>query len=346
MKRIPSETDIPGFSDFVLSYKTVPRVKKAFTTTLEGVPCQIAMHQLGDGNHNQVLVLVHGVLSDHETWRYVAGDLSKDYDVWLVDLPGCGDSEAPNPNRFAARGYSPTAMAERVLQALDEALKERHDSPQITLVGHSLGGLVCLQMAGDPWLRQNHPRALTHLASMVLLAPADASINQENPVFVKIAKLRGYEVGIARALGILSSEAAKADLAGVCSSNRLGRETALNLERALGDKKHRQAAQAMIRQAVFWKEKQHRPNWAANQALAAHYRNVEVPCLILWGEQDETLPESMGHKIKDSIRGARLITLRDCMHSPHLEHPDKCLSLWRKFLQNPGEPLANSSGNL
>ncbi len=87
----------------------------------------------------------------------------------------------------------------------------------------------------------------------------------------------------------------------------------------------------MLRQAVPWREKEHRPDWAAIRRLEADYRNIDVRCLIVWGQCDETLPVSMGYKLRDQIVGARLIVISDCMHSIQTECPHDCARLIREF---------------
>jgi len=87
----------------------------------------------------------------------------------------------------------------------------------------------------------------------------------------------------------------------------------------------------MLPQAVPWREKEHRPDWAAIKRLEADYGNIDVPCVIVWGQCDETLPASMGYKLKDQIAGARLIVLSDTMHSIQTERPQQCVRIIREF---------------
>jgi pimeloyl-ACP methyl ester carboxylesterase len=340
MARIAPEAQHPELGPLAAQYRALPCRTRMCETSIEGKTLRLAIHQLGSGHRARVQVLIHGVISDSETWRYVAGPLAAEYDLWLVDLPGCGASEAPNPAALGPKGYSPTSIAERVLQALRQCLAERSEPVELSLVAHSLGGLVATQMTGNPDLRQAYADVLGHVQRMVLIAPADAAVHQENPVFVKVAKLHGYEVGVAKALQVLDAAAAEADLRGFCSTNRATRETAQSLAHVLGNHDHRLAAIAMLRQAVSWQPKGHRPDWAANKVIESHYRNITVPCLIVWGERDETLPESMGHKIKDHIAGAKLLTLPQCMHSPHLECPEETVRIIRAF-NEPVPVVAN-----
>jgi pimeloyl-ACP methyl ester carboxylesterase len=92
---------------------------------------------------------------------------------------------------------------------------------------------------------------------------------------------------------------------------------------------HLRSAQAMVRSAVPWKMKENRPDWPAIGQLAADYANVDVPCLIAWGEWDETLTETMGHKIRDHVPGSRLVEVNGSGHSVISEQPLACAHIIR-----------------
>src|SRR3712207_6195153 len=46
-------------------------------------PVRIAVHQIENPATDTLVVLVHGILADHSTWRFVAADLGRDHDLWL-----------------------------------------------------------------------------------------------------------------------------------------------------------------------------------------------------------------------------------------------------------------------
>jgi pimeloyl-ACP methyl ester carboxylesterase len=83
------------------------------------------------------IVLVHGLGSSREDWLPTARRLARHYSVTLVDLPGHGEADMPEPFSL-----------ERAVAALDQALAETPGGPPI-LVGHSLGGLVAAAEALD-----------------------------------------------------------------------------------------------------------------------------------------------------------------------------------------------------
>jgi pimeloyl-ACP methyl ester carboxylesterase len=91
----------------------------------------------GAFGHGPTIVLVHGLGSRAEHWLPTARLVARRHRVVLVDLPGHGLSEMPEP-----------LTLERAAQALDLALANEARVPCI-LVGHSVGGLVAAAEALD-----------------------------------------------------------------------------------------------------------------------------------------------------------------------------------------------------
>ena len=137
--------------------------------------------------------------------------------------------------------------------------------------------MTALRMMGDPDLRQRYASVLKQIDGMVLFAPCDAALHQEIPKFTKIIKLRDYEAAIGHAFGVIDGAVAESEKAGVCQQNRATRETASKIAGILTRAEDRRAAQAMLPQAVPWREKEHRPDWAAIRRLEADYGNIDVP---------------------------------------------------------------------
>ncbi|HWJ93858.1 MAG TPA: alpha/beta hydrolase [Telluria sp.] len=84
-----------------------------------------------------VIVLTHGWALDSTAWYYVRKQLSRDYRLVLWDLPGLGQSTQP-----ADRRYSVQRLADDLRCVIGEA----GDQP-VTLVGHSIGGMMMLSLA-------------------------------------------------------------------------------------------------------------------------------------------------------------------------------------------------------
>jgi pimeloyl-ACP methyl ester carboxylesterase len=329
---LPREADCPVLKDLHERYATRPVRSKLIPTSRAGHAVNLAVFQTGKLGADSVVVLIHGCLSDHETWRYVAGALGDDHELWLLDLPGCGQSDG-HPAHLEQDAFTPTAMAERVGLGLDECLADRaalgQAAPRVTLVGHSLGGACCLRLLGAPALRQRFAGLRRHLAAVVLFAPCDVAVNCLPPSFAPLLSLTPVTVGVGRALGIVDGQAKVLTRNSYFLPECATREQAERFSKALAVPAHLRSAQAMVRSAVPWKMMENRPDWPAIELLQGDYANVDVPCLIAWGEWDETLTETMGHKIRDHVPGARLVEITGCGHSVISEQPLACAHIIR-----------------
>lgn len=87
------------------------------------------------GRAGPAALCVHGAGGTHAHWGHQLRDLADTARVYALDLPGHGRSAPPAHDRIA--GYADAALA-----LLDALGLER-----ATLIGHSMGGAVCLQAA-------------------------------------------------------------------------------------------------------------------------------------------------------------------------------------------------------
>src|SRR5204862_2151302 len=101
------------------------------TIELHGHP--VSYRLAGEG---PLLVLIHGITSSSRTWERVLPALAEHHTVMAPDLLGHGHSAKPRGD------YSLGAYASGIrdlLVALDE--------PPATVVGHSMGGGIAMQLA-------------------------------------------------------------------------------------------------------------------------------------------------------------------------------------------------------
>ena len=82
------------------------------------------------------IVFIHGFLESHSIWDYFAKEMSYNYQVITIDLPGFGNSSV------FAETHTMESMAEIVNKIL-----EKEKIQDCIVVGHSMGGYVSLALA-------------------------------------------------------------------------------------------------------------------------------------------------------------------------------------------------------
>lgn len=94
------------------------------------------LHFEKKGVGKEMLVLLHGFMENSSIWSDVEKNLSSDFSILKIDLPGHGKSE------ILAEVHTMELMADEVKKVLDH---EKIDN--IHLLGHSMGGYVSLAFA-------------------------------------------------------------------------------------------------------------------------------------------------------------------------------------------------------
>jgi pimeloyl-ACP methyl ester carboxylesterase len=289
-----SQNDIPCLAPLIQTYNALPKEKRRVTTVREEKRVDISVHIVGTGTHQTVLICLPGVMSDSTEFRFMVGALANDYDFWLIDPPGCGDSEAPDPKTLGRGGYSPAAMAERELQAIDSCLRDCRRPVRVLIVAHSLGGLVALRAFADPDLRARYGQVLGRVEGLVLLAPCDVFLSQANPALASRAELSGLKVSIGHSLGMVREAVAQYLTGSFYASHCLSREEVDHAVEVLTNPGKRNAFKAMLREALPFDQKTRQPNFPRMMLQETWYTNVNLPCEIIWGKCDQTLSVAMG----------------------------------------------------
>ena len=264
------------------------------------VPLNIAIEEVapaGTPDRDQpVIVLIHGVLSNSQTWQYVAGKLGQDYRILLVDLPGCGRSDKPDSSDPDA--YTPRWLAEKVLLALRGYFATGNRPSRLVLVGHSLGGTIILRMLGNQELRDGFPDIVDLVDRTVLISAVDpVGVPKPDPLFEQIATTSDFEIILGKLFGILWSRVAQATWDGSNDPRTMPREAAERLYDILGDGATRTAAQAMILRTVEFNDDGSK-DWLDSERLLEEYGRITTPSLIVWGERDANFSVSMGHLLR------------------------------------------------
>ncbi len=254
-----------------------------------------------------VLLLIHGMGGRYQNWQPVIESLARHHTVVAPDLPGHGASDP------GAGDYSLGAHA-AVLRDLLVALG--HD--RATLVGHSLGGGIAMQLAYQ----------FPELAERLVLV-SSGGLGPEVSLILRAAALPGADL-------FVRATARPAGNASAALTRGLGvvglRPTADVAEvvrgyASLADPDRRAAFLATLRSVVS----------ARGQRVDASdrlYLADGIPVLIIWGARDPIIPVRHAERAHEAIAGSRLEIFDGVGHLPQLEAPAQFVTVLERFLED------------
>ncbi len=250
------------------------------------------------------IILLHGFGACAYTWRFLAPELAKDHRVFTIDLKGYGLSDKPEDGKYAVADQADLVAAFIRTQDL-------HD---LVIMGHSMGGGVTLMTYLKVW--EEDPGRIKRL---VLID--SAGYPQKMPWFIWLAK--------APVLGSVGGKLVSPRFAAA----QVLRKCYYNKDKITEEQIDTYAYYGSLpgaREAVTETAKQLVPEDI--DALTAQYKSIKVPVLIIWGEDDEVVPLSVGKNFKRDIPNSELVILPKCGHIPLEEEAGETQQAIRDFL--------------
>lgn len=245
-----------------------------------------------DGD-GDALVLVHGLGGSVNTWTPMLPALSRLKCIRL-DLPGSGRSS--RAHLLGAGALSIDALVTAVLRVCGAVGVER-----AWFGGHSLGTIVCQHLA------VREPRLVRGLMLFgPLLAPPDAG---RAGLRQRAAKARADGMG----------DIADAIVQGALSpSSRASQPVTV----------------AFVRESLMAQDPEGyaRTCEALADAQAADLTGVEVPALLVTGDEDAIAPPQSARSVAAKLQDTRVEVLPRCGHGTPVERAAECQSLAREFL--------------
>jgi predicted dithiol-disulfide oxidoreductase (DUF899 family)/pimeloyl-ACP methyl ester carboxylesterase len=253
-----------------------------------------------------VLLLVHGITSTSATWDPVIPALAERAHVIAPDLLGHGDSDKPRGD------YSLGAFASGLRDLLHHLGHE-----QVTVVGHSLGGGVAMQLA------YQYPE---HCDRLVLVS--SGGLGRDVSWALRAATLPGAEY----LLPVIANTHVRTVGHGV---GRLlhglrvrARPSMVELARGyatLADSPARSAFVHTLRSVV-------EPGGQRVNANDRLYLAEGRPTLIVWGALDTVIPVAHAHIAHAAMPGSELEIFEQSEHFPHMDEPGRFTRALLSFL--------------
>lgn len=237
------------------------------------------------------IVFIHGAANDHSVWtlqaRYFA---HHGFNVLVVDLPGHGKS-------FGEAKTTLTQYADWLINLLDNgAIKHA------TVVGHSMGSLIALDLAA------RYPARVTQLALLGCCLPMPVS-----DVLLEAALNRPHD-----AFDMLN-------VWGHAPQTKWAQSAIPGTSLMMSYKRLLERSQP----GVLAKD------LAACQAFLmdeATLKNIVAPTLIISATRDLLTPPKANQAVANMIAGAQLTTLENSGHAMMQEAPGAVLDALKKFI--------------
>lgn len=250
------------------------------------------IHYRDEGNKNgPAILLIHGSNSLLQTWEPVAARLGDKYRLISLDLYGHGLT-GPHPND----DYSADAYIAAAVKVLDTVDVER-----AYWVGNSMGG----------WLSWRAGLAVPDRVSGLVLIDASGAQTDEKIKPYLGARLARSSIGKLLLPEVTPKFLVRSSLEeNFAQPERLTDELVTRYWELLRFPGNRQAS------VTRGKTARELEKWAEIGGL-------NMPVLLLWGEQDKVIPVSHAKAFEEAIPGSKLIIYKDAGHLPMEETPDQ-----------------------
>jgi pimeloyl-ACP methyl ester carboxylesterase len=254
------------------------------------------MHVVEDGKPGApALLLIHGTAASTTWWDPVIPALAGDYRVIRIDLAGHGRSSSP------AGGYDIPTQARRAGAVLD-----RLGAGQVTVIGHSTGGLVATSLA------EQRPGLVGALVLIDTGPDLDAYTDEGLLGRLLLAPLPGRLLWRLRTEGTIRKALASAftrpiDIPGTIIQATMGMtHRALAATSRAGD------------------------DYLKQQSVPARLTTLGLPVLVIVGADDHRWRSSAAAAYH-AVPGARVELLPGVGHTPMMEDPQTTSTLLLDF---------------
>lgn len=267
----------------------------------------IKLAYIDEGKGGETILMIHGLGSYSPAWKKNIADLSKDFRVIAIDLPGYGkSSKAPHSGLMSF-------YADVVAKFIQKLNLEK-----INLAGHSMGGQISIVLTLE------RPELVKRL---ILVDPAGFEAfhaGQKNwfkdvmtPNVVRLTTVEAIETNLA------SNFYRMPDDARFMIEDRIAMRSAVDFELYC----------LVVARSV---------HGMVDEAVLDKLHNISVPTLIFFGENDMLIPNrylnpGFTRKIAETgsglIKGSKLVMVPKCGHFMMFEKPEVFNSETRNFLK-------------
>ncbi|MBP2240489.1 pimeloyl-ACP methyl ester carboxylesterase [Cytobacillus eiseniae] len=248
----------------------------------------------------QTIILLHGFLSSTFSYRHLIPLLKDEFNVISIDLPPFGRSGTSH--RYV---YSYINHANTVIQ-----LCERLQLKKVTLIGHSMGGQIALNIA---YLKPE-------LVDGCVLLCSSAYLQKSNRSLIASSYLPFFHLFVRRHLE--KTGGVEKNLRNVVYDHS---KITAEMEKGY--------LEPFLENGIFHALKRMIRDREGDLPIEKLHQ-IKTPCLLIWGEYDKVVPLSIGKRLQKDLKNAKLIILNDTGHLVPEERPHEVLTHIRAFISH------------
>lgn len=279
---------------------------------------EVRVQEVGEG---PPVVFVHGVAVAGSSWVLLADALREDFRCILVDRPGCGLSD-PIPDGPLTAAAAFKRFAENLVPDVLDALELDAAAVACTSMGGFFGFRAAIahphritRLVEYSWAMGTPMRTVPMMMRLGSLAPIKA-LMVRMPINARLVAMMLKQVGMTRALesGKFDADMLAWSVAVMKHTETLKSETANNPFISL---------RGQSSEVLFTDEE---------------LRRVEMPVLLVWGDEDTNGAELEARAFAARLPDATLEVVNRAGHAPWIDELDHCASTTRRFLVRPVFP--------
>ncbi|MCR8847590.1 alpha/beta hydrolase [Rossellomorea sp. SC111] len=257
---------------------------------------------------SETFVLLHGFLSSTFSFRRLTPLLKEHYNVISIDLPPFGNSG--KLNSFI---YSYDNLANTVIELLGH-LKVSN----IHLTGHSMGGQIAL----------NVMKKAPDLVEKGVLLCSSGYLKRMNWPVTMLSRIPFFHLYVKL---WLTRSGVRNNLENVVhDSTMIDDEMMFGYLRPFLEDDIFKALTRMIRDRE-------------GDLSVNDLRNIQTPCLLVWGEHDRVVPLSTGERLNQDIPDSKLVVLKETGHLVPEEKPREVLENIQSFVSAATEEVSDGA---
>lgn len=241
------------------------------------------------------LILINGIIADHNAWKFVLPELIKHRQVLIFDNRGAGQSDSPTP------GYTIADMADDVLALMDHFKLEKPD-----ILGHSMGGCIVQDIA------YRHPEKI----SSAIISSSFIKLNASFRIFAK-TRISLYKLNAPRELF------ANSIIPWAYGAEYLAKPGV-----------YEAILTAHLNNPYYQTEKGYQGQYEAMISFDSKdwIKKIKVPTQVICGSHDIVALDYENKEIADSISGSKFSVVNKAGHNPEAEQPENFLKILKSFL--------------